>query len=131
MPMKRVSTGGSVYLWRPERDEHVRHTPLLQVLPDGAVGLIAEAGYHREDLVLLHQPLRYLYRVRRVIVIVADYELDLAPVHASLHIVDVVEIGAHPVAYGRIGSGGASAERKMATEQDLRVCNTGNLLRRR
>ena len=116
MPENRVSDGRLRPLVEARGDEHVRNAPFLQVLPDGAVRLIAEARDDGENLVLLHLLADHLQRVRRVVVVVADDELDLAPVDASLRVVDVVEVGAQPVGDRRVGGGGAPAHRQVRPE---------------
>jgi hypothetical protein len=60
---------------RARRCQDVRHSLLIQVLPRGGVGPVAQGADHGEDLVLLHQLARHLYRHRRVVLVV-HYPID-------------------------------------------------------
>jgi hypothetical protein len=82
--------------------QKVRDAPLLQVLPDRAVGDVAQTGHHGEDAALLHQLAHHLDRIRRVEVVIAHQVGDLAAVDAPLR-VDVLEVGPYPVGDGRLG----------------------------
>src|SRR5215470_7737784 len=75
-------------------EEQLRHSILIHVVPDRAVGGGADRAGDEQNVVSLYQLARHLDRLGWRIAVVNRNEGDLAPVHTTL-IVDHLEIGGH------------------------------------
>ena len=94
-------------------DEELRDLFAVQVVANRGLGLGAQTAEHRKDLVLLHELLGQGHRLRRVVSIVEDLEVDLAAVDATLA-VDVVEVGELRVPDRAVCGGGAGLGDRVA-----------------
>ena len=107
LPAKRPRVGAEILVegCGAGGDEQLGNLLAVQVIAHGDLVLRAEAAEHGEDLVVLDELLGQGHRLRGVVRVVEDLEVDLAAVDSALA-VHVGEVGELSVADGAVRRGG-------------------------